>query len=98
MRSQKENDQEKKSFYFYTFINTHLRMRREESKFTHPNKDIGSRDFLGGFGLNIKRGPRAQYYNRCALPRLTAKLGETSMDKLEKQKKEEKEKEKELIK
>ena len=33
-------------------------------------------------------------YNRCALPRLTAKLGETSLDKLEKEKMEEKEKEK----
>ena len=41
-------------------------------------------------------------YNRCALPRLTTKLGEIPMDKLEKQvqkqKKEEKEKEKELMK
>ena len=37
-------------------------------------------------------------YNRCALPRLTTKLGEKSLDKLEKEKLEEKEKEKELLK
>ena len=36
-------------------------------------------------------------YNRCALPRLTAKLGDTNLDKIEKKKREEKDKEKELI-
>ena len=36
-------------------------------------------------------------YNRCALPRLTAKIGEVTMDKLEKQKKEEREMEKKLV-
>ena len=35
-------------------------------------------------------------YNRCALPRLTAKLGELSLDKIEKRKKVEKEQEREL--
>ena len=33
-------------------------------------------------------------YNRCALPRLTTKLGEKGLDKLEKMRKEEKEREK----
>ena len=33
-------------------------------------------------------------YNRCALPRLTAKLGNFSLDELDKKKKEKKEKEK----
>ena len=37
-------------------------------------------------------------YNRCALPRLTAKMGEESFSKLEKSKREEKEAEKELEK
>ena len=37
-------------------------------------------------------------YNRCALPRLTTKMGEATVDKLEKLKKEEIEKEKELMK
>ena len=36
-------------------------------------------------------------YNRCALPRLSAKLGERSLDSLEKEKKEEKEKEREML-
>ena len=36
-------------------------------------------------------------YNRCALPRLTAKLGELSIDDIEKKRKEEKEKEKNLL-
>ena len=35
-------------------------------------------------------------YNRCALPRLTAKIGEESFSKTEKQKKEEKESERQL--
>ena len=37
-------------------------------------------------------------YNRCALPRLTAKLGEVTLSSLEKEKREEKEKEEELRK
>ena len=37
-------------------------------------------------------------YNRCALPRLTTKMGENTVDKLEKLKREEIEKEKELMK
>ena len=37
-------------------------------------------------------------YNRCALPRLTTKLGDTTVDNLEKMKKEAIEKEKELMK
>merc|ERR1711867_410265 len=37
-------------------------------------------------------------YNRCALPRLSAKLGERTLDKLEKEKKEEKEKERDMQK
>ena len=36
-------------------------------------------------------------YNRCALPRLTAKIGNFTMDELEKAKKKEKENEKEMI-
>ena len=36
-------------------------------------------------------------YNRCALPRLTAKLGEFSLDGIEKEKRREKEEEKELV-
>ena len=36
-------------------------------------------------------------YNRCALPRLTTKLGDNTVDKLEKLKKEQIEKEKELM-
>ena len=35
-------------------------------------------------------------YNRCALPRLTAKIGEVSLDSLEKEKLREKEEEKEM--
>ena len=37
-------------------------------------------------------------YNRCAIPRLTAMMGEESFSKLEKSKREEKEAEKELEK
>ena len=36
-------------------------------------------------------------YNRCALPRLTAKIGNLTIDKMEKQKKEEKEMERKLL-
>ena len=32
-------------------------MRREESKFTHPNKDIGSRDFLGALDWILRGDP-----------------------------------------
>ena len=36
-------------------------------------------------------------YNRCALPRLTSKLGEISMDEIEKEKREEKDRERKLL-
>ena len=62
------------------------------------NRQVGESVYIQENAANHEILNSKSEYNRCALPRLTTKMGDTTVDKIEKMKKEEIEKERELMK